>query len=256
MRPSITITTYIYVSLHFVSITISIQSVSTYHLQPIPNIIFSQYPNMNIILFIVFILNHLVNSKPILDQGLNQPCTSGGKVLFGIPWPKSTKPLARLEVLVDGSPRNIELATSTKVTNIVTAQSKTAQSSGTRTSSCTTTTADTLPWFRLDLGATEDVHSIQITNKGSCCDADVTNLRVYVNDVEGPASDPLSVTTSQESFAFDERTMCGSVPISRIVKDGSKSVECGRRGRYIAITGSANSILKLCDIKGRSNLFC
>ena len=209
---------------------------------------------MHILLLIV--LTTFVNGAPILDQGLNQPCKSGGKIKFGIPWPASTKPLQRLEVLVDGSPRNIELATSTIVTNVVTGQTKTAQSSGTRSSTCTTTAADTLPWFRLDLGATEDVHSIQITNKGSCCDADVTNLRVYVNDVEGPASDPLSVTTSQESFAFDERTMCGSVPISRIVKDGSKSVECGRRGRYVAITGSANSILKLCDIKGRSNLFC
>ena len=202
-----------------------------------------------LLLLLLAVAFPIVASKPILGQGITQPCKSGGAIKFGIPWPKSTNPLKRLEVSIDGAPRNIELATSTNVVNVVNAQSDTAQSSGTRSGSCTTTNADALPWFRIDLGEIRDVHSIQIINKGSCCDTDVTNLRVYVNDVRGPASDPLSVTTSQHAFAFDDRTMCGTVPISRIQKDGSKSLTCGRRGRYLAITGQQNVALKLCDIK-------
>ena len=188
-----------------------------------------------------------VYSHPSIDAGIIQPCKLGGAIKFGIPWPKSTHPLNKLQVSIDGASRNIELASSTAVVNIATAQSATAQSSGTK-GSCTTTNVDTLPWWRIDLGETRDVHSIQIINKGSCCDVDATNLRVYVNDVRGPVDNPLSVSASQHAFAFDDRTACGNT-ISRITKDTSKSVACNKRGRYVAITGATDTALKLCDIK-------
>ena len=155
-----------------------------------------------------------VVSQPSIS-GIKQPCKTGGAIKFGIPWPKSVHPLDRLEVGVDGASRNVELAASAAVINVVDAQSPTAQSSGTKSESCTTTNVDSLPWWRVDLGEIRDVHSIQITNKGSCCDADVTNLRVYVNDVRGPTSDPLSVSPSQHSFAFDSNTECGSVSLNK-----------------------------------------
>jgi hypothetical protein len=151
-------------------------------------------------------------ANPGFEEGIIQPCNTGGAIKFGIPWPKSTHPLDRLEVSIDGASRNVELATSTELKQVITPQSATAQSSGTRVNSCTTTTTtDELPWWRIDLGETSDVHSIQITHKGSCCDVDATNLRVYVNDVRGPDTVPLHLTASQHSFAFDDRTMCGGV---------------------------------------------
>ena len=135
---------------------------------------------------LVFTLFSAAAGAPILDQGLEQPCKTGGAIKFGIPWPPSSRPLNRLKVSIDGAPRNIELATSTTVENIVTPQSLTAQSSGTRSAACTTTTSDdALPWFRLDLGETRDVFSVQLTNEGDCCDVDQTNLKMYLNDIRG-----------------------------------------------------------------------
>ena len=205
---------------------------------------------LTLVATLVFTLFSAAAGAPILDQGLEQPCKTGGAIKFGIPWPPSSRPLNRLKVSIDGAPRNIELATSTTVENIVTPQSLTAQSSGTRSAACTTTTSDdALPWFRLDLGETRDVFSVQLTNEGDCCDVDQTNLKMYLNDIRGPSDNPLSLTPSQHSFAFDDRTMCGGVEISRITLGTSKSITCNKRGRYLAITGVSQTSLKLCGIK-------
>ena len=199
-----------------------------------------------------------MRAQPILTSGaaLAQPCKSGGAIKFGVPWPKSSKPLARIDVSIDGASQNIELATSTSVVNIVTSMSPTQISS---TASAGTAAAfavdgdpatgaqsaqEDKPIWRVDLGKAYDVHSVHVT---ACETNKQTNLRVFVNDVE-----PLA---TNNPFAFDALTMCGAQPLETLPMATTKAIACkGRRGRFVGLqvedsTTGAKTSLEICEVK-------
>ena len=187
---------------------------------------------------------------------VSQPCTSGGAIKFGIPWPKSSKPISRLDISIDGASQNVELESTTSVINIIGPDSPTVMSSsdsGTSggelvvdgdISTGARSGSEKKPYWRVDLGESYDVHSVHIT---TCGTSSQTNLGVYVNDVE-----PLDTSSV---FAFDQLTLCGSQALASLPQATTKSIDCeGYRGRFVGLQlqetdSGSNSILEICEVK-------
>ncbi|XP_066283953.1 uncharacterized protein [Branchiostoma lanceolatum] len=99
--------------------------------------------------------------------------------------------------------------------------------------SCTHTTNERDPWWRVDLGTSQSVGRVVVTNRKDCCSERLEGFRVYVGDNSDVTANPT----------------CGG-PQSVVGKDVI-AVNCGRlTGRYvgIALTG-AGRILTLCEVK-------
>eukprot|EP00945_MAST-04E_sp_MAST-4E-sp1_P006379 g6379.t1 len=124
---------------------------------------------------------------------VTQSCDSGGSVKFGIPWPSTEKPLRSFSVAFDGRPEDkISLDGGVKLSNIASPNMETTQSStdnaknaafavdGDETAtSCTSTTLEVNPWWRIDLGTEEFIHSVRAVDcADECCRGGLQNMEV------------------------------------------------------------------------------
>ncbi|CAH1256177.1 TECPR2 [Branchiostoma lanceolatum] len=99
--------------------------------------------------------------------------------------------------------------------------------------SCTHTTGENNPWWRVDLGTSRSVGRVVVTNRKDCCSERLEGFTVYVGDSPELLSNP----------------SCG-VPQS-VVGKGVITVNCGGlTGRYVGIALSgAGRMLTLCEVK-------
>ena len=80
------------------------------------------------------------------------------------------------------------------------------------------------PWWEVDLGAVEHIHTIRIWNRTECCDDRLSNFYVFVSDSPFVSTDPSVTAQSQvESFFFN-----GIVP-------GSADITVNAPGQFVRI---------------------
>jgi hypothetical protein len=160
-------------------------------------------------------------------EKIEKVCSGGGSVRFGVPWPKSTKPLQSISTSFDGRPNDdVVLNGNVQLFNIASPTMATTQSStesggdasravdgdisnnaGTSElgASCTQTQSESKPWWRVDLGTSQFVHTVRVYNRGDSNAAALDDLEVYVNDVS-----PLEISSSVAFLAFSAASKCGS----------------------------------------------
>jgi hypothetical protein len=99
--------------------------------------------------------------------------------------------------------------------------------------SCTHTNFESNPWWRVDLGRTSTVKSVQIWNRGDCCGSRLSNFEVRVGDNAG---------------AWSSCKKCGNKWAIRQGKN--KEISCGgQRGRYVFVVIRARQVLTLCEVR-------
>ncbi|XP_078580859.1 uncharacterized protein LOC144864360 isoform X45 [Branchiostoma floridae x Branchiostoma japonicum] len=99
--------------------------------------------------------------------------------------------------------------------------------------SCTHTAREPNPWWRVDLGSSQAVGRVVVTNRKDCCSRRLKGFTVYVGDSPEVLSNPT----------------CGG-PQS-VAGRGTITVSCGGlRGRYVGIAlKGAQRTLTLCEVK-------
>jgi len=99
--------------------------------------------------------------------------------------------------------------------------------------SCTHTVNGPNPWWRVDLGSSQAVGRVVVTNRKDCCSDRLEGFTVYVGDSPEVLSNPT----------------CGG-PQS-VAGRGTITVSCGGlRGRYVGIAlKGAQRTLTLCEVK-------
>ena len=211
-------------------------------------------------LFLVWVCLHCMDPCESLVNKIKQvtqSCDSGGSVKFGIPWPSTEKPLRSFSVAFDGRPEDkISLDGGVKLSNIASPNMETTQSStdnaknaafavdGDETAtSCTSTTLEVNPWWRIDLGTEEFIHSVRAVDcADECCRGGLQNMEVYVNNVG-----PLEINSANGFLAFSQSSRCGAS--SSVTAGGQKNVTCARRGRYVTIRLVREGALSLQEVQ-------
>ena len=162
---------------------------------------------------------------------MQQVCDSGGAVKFGVPWPKSEKPLQSFSIAFDGRPsEKIALNGGVELANIASATMLAMQSSTDEGgdaeraldgntdnnegnpglgASCSRTGRQASPWWRADLGTAEFVHTVRVHNHAGTYGAEMSNLEIFVNDVG-----PMALTASNEFLATSTSSQCGQATMS------------------------------------------
>ncbi|XP_078578154.1 uncharacterized protein LOC144863066 [Branchiostoma floridae x Branchiostoma japonicum] len=102
-----------------------------------------------------------------------------------------------------------------------------------RKKSCTHTKTETNPWWRVDLGKSECVHQVVVTNRKDCCSNKLNGFTVYVGDNPDVTSNP-SCGGAQSVRGKDVITVnCG-----------------GLTGRYVGIAlKGRRRVLTLCEVE-------
>ncbi|XP_056316839.1 uncharacterized protein LOC130231526 [Danio aesculapii] len=100
-------------------------------------------------------------------------------------------------------------------------------------SSCSHTTTQTLPWWRLDLQKSYSVNRVSITNRLDCCSERINGAEIRIGDVPSDVfSNPVCAVVS-------------TIPAGQ-----TSSYSCnGMQGRYVFVDiNEASRILTLCDV--------
>ncbi|XP_035694513.1 uncharacterized protein LOC118428529, partial [Branchiostoma floridae] len=98
--------------------------------------------------------------------------------------------------------------------------------------SCTHTDMENNPWWRVDLGASQCVDRVVVTNRLDCCSERLSGFKVYVGDNPTVTDNP----------------SCGGEQHTR--GKAKFTVNCGRRtGRYVGIALSGRQYLTLCEVQ-------
>ncbi|XP_065056205.1 uncharacterized protein LOC135684538 [Rhopilema esculentum] len=104
-----------------------------------------------------------------------------------------------------------------------------------RHGSCTQTLKEHNPWWRVDLGATEPVGEIAITNRGDCCSDKLRNVEIRVgNNTEGPSKNQMCIYNHGAVGSGERRTFYCENVIT---------------GRFVYITLRAEEQLTLCEVE-------
>ncbi|XP_019614540.1 PREDICTED: uncharacterized protein LOC109462428 isoform X1 [Branchiostoma belcheri] len=99
-------------------------------------------------------------------------------------------------------------------------------------SSCTHTGNDNQPWWRVDLGSSNCVDRVVVTNRADCCPERLQNFKVYVGDNPNVVANPT----------------CGGA--QSVTGKATITVDCGgRTGRYVGIALPGRQYLTLCEVQ-------
>ncbi|KAI8501948.1 hypothetical protein Bbelb_203600 [Branchiostoma belcheri] len=99
--------------------------------------------------------------------------------------------------------------------------------------SCTATSHQSSPWWRVDLGRSQAIDTVVVFNRQDCCQGRLNNFRVHVGDSPTVTSNP----------------QCGG---NHGVTAGRQKItaDCaGRSGRYVGISLPTYEILTLCEVR-------
>ncbi|XP_070542883.1 uncharacterized protein [Ptychodera flava] len=103
--------------------------------------------------------------------------------------------------------------------------------------SCSMTSAEQEPWWKLDMLEPYDVYKVTITNRQDCCASDILNAEVRVGN-------------SEDMF---ENAVCGGLVPEDVVEQETIDVICAcgipLAGRYVSIQLIANGVLTLCEVE-------
>ncbi|XP_002733531.2 uncharacterized protein LOC100376466 [Saccoglossus kowalevskii] len=104
--------------------------------------------------------------------------------------------------------------------------------------SCTQTNKEFQPWWSLDLGSSQDVYQVIITNRQDCCSFRLKNAVVRVGDSPNPADNPV----------------CGLQVLGKRSRQEQVIMNCGcgdsMTGRYVSIQlMDKTQIMHLCEVE-------
>nr|XP_002741091.1 PREDICTED: uncharacterized protein LOC100373294 [Saccoglossus kowalevskii] len=102
--------------------------------------------------------------------------------------------------------------------------------------SCTQTTVENRPWWKVDLGKSQNVYKVTITNRQDCCAEELLNAEVRVGDDDD----------------FNNNAMCGTQISADVVNQETIEVICAcgdpLSGRYISVQLPGIGSLALCEV--------
>ncbi|XP_072249502.1 uncharacterized protein [Leuresthes tenuis] len=102
--------------------------------------------------------------------------------------------------------------------------------------SCTHTTEQTNPWWRVDLLESYVITSMQITNRGDCCGNRIEGAKIYIGNTKD-YNDPNSKLVATVAGIPDGATE--TITLSDLVE-----------GRYVTVViPGSNKILSLCEVE-------
>ncbi|XP_026798768.2 fucolectin-like [Pangasianodon hypophthalmus] len=100
--------------------------------------------------------------------------------------------------------------------------------------SCTHTTVENNPWWRVDLLAVHDISTVIITNRGDCCPERIDGAEIHIGN----------------SLVNNGNNNPRCVVISSIPAGASAKYMCNMRGRYVnIIIPNVNQVLTLCEVE-------
>jgi len=98
--------------------------------------------------------------------------------------------------------------------------------------SCTHTKEDDSPWWRVDLGKTMNIQSVEIFNRADCCGDRLSNFQVRVGDAK----------------LWSKNMKCGGD--WSIGQGQSLKIPCTQyQGQYVFVVIPATAVLNLCEVK-------
>ncbi|KAI9999871.1 hypothetical protein NQD34_011714 [Periophthalmus magnuspinnatus] len=101
--------------------------------------------------------------------------------------------------------------------------------------SCTHTSSNTAPWWRLDLHETYAITSIIITNRGDCCPERLDGAEIRVgNSLDNNGNNNPLVATISHIEQGSSKTFTLSQPV---------------KGRYVNVFQPGNNFLTLCEVE-------
>eukprot|EP00058_Branchiostoma_floridae_P027790 XP_002613281.1 hypothetical protein BRAFLDRAFT_68246 [Branchiostoma floridae] len=103
--------------------------------------------------------------------------------------------------------------------------------SGYSGASCTHTSHQANPWWRVDLGSIKRVDRVVVFNRQDCCSDRLESFQVHVGDNSNVVHNPT---------CGDAQSVAGRIVIT---------VKCGLPGRYVGVTLPGTKTLTLCEVE-------
>ena len=101
--------------------------------------------------------------------------------------------------------------------------------------SCTHTTAESNPWWMIDLERVRSVKSVKLWNRADCCSDRLNGFEVWIGDT---------------ASSYDANSRCSAGAVAPLTSPHSLHVDCVGTGRYLFISlPGSNKILTLCEVE-------